>query len=185
MNHATYDPAAAIAKWPDVPACYGWLSLSARGQWRLQDEAVMHGGLRQFLNAFYTCDEQGAWFVQNGPQKVFVRLERAPLVLHFDDTGGLRTHTDHDSGAVVSVWLDEHGNVLLQTAAGPGALDDRDLTAFIEACTLRDGSHSSESDLLDAMNGQPCLCWRGLAVGFVRLEDAPAVLGFDPDPQPR
>ena len=27
----------AMAKWPNVPACYGWLALDARGQWWLRD----------------------------------------------------------------------------------------------------------------------------------------------------
>ena len=29
---------AAIAKWPNVPAVFGWLRLDARGQWRMRDE---------------------------------------------------------------------------------------------------------------------------------------------------
>ena len=28
----------AIAKWPNVPHCYGWLALDARGNWRMRDE---------------------------------------------------------------------------------------------------------------------------------------------------
>ena len=35
----------AMAKWPHVPACYGWLGLDARGQWWLRDaEAQACGG---------------------------------------------------------------------------------------------------------------------------------------------
>ena len=30
--------AEMLAKWPDVPACYEWLALDRRGQWRLQGE---------------------------------------------------------------------------------------------------------------------------------------------------
>ena len=30
----------AIAKWPNVPHCYGWLGLDARGQWYLRDGAT-------------------------------------------------------------------------------------------------------------------------------------------------
>ena len=25
----------AVKRWPDVPAVYGWLSLTARGEWKL------------------------------------------------------------------------------------------------------------------------------------------------------
>ncbi|MEG1326098.1 MAG: DUF2946 family protein, partial [Janthinobacterium sp.] len=27
----------ALAKWPNVPHCYGWLGLDARGHWRMRD----------------------------------------------------------------------------------------------------------------------------------------------------
>src|SRR5690348_9643954 len=30
----------AMAKWPNVPHCYGWLALDARGAWRMRDEAA-------------------------------------------------------------------------------------------------------------------------------------------------
>src|ERR1041385_6180040 len=30
----------AMAKWPNVPHCYGWLALDARGGWRMRDEAA-------------------------------------------------------------------------------------------------------------------------------------------------
>ena len=44
---------ARLPDWPNVPACHGWLSLDARGCWRLKGERVEHGGLFAFLNANY------------------------------------------------------------------------------------------------------------------------------------
>src|SRR5690606_15898587 len=40
VNCVAMDPEvlAAIAKWPNVPAVYGWLGLTARGEWRLRGE---------------------------------------------------------------------------------------------------------------------------------------------------
>ena len=29
---------AALKKWPNVPACRGWLGLDARGQWWMRDD---------------------------------------------------------------------------------------------------------------------------------------------------
>ena len=72
---------SAIAKWPNVPACYDWLSLDRRGNWRLQGERVTHRGLIEFMNRQYGSDESGCWFVQNGPQRVFVSLAYTPWVL--------------------------------------------------------------------------------------------------------
>ena len=35
---------AALAKWPHVPHCYGWLGLDARGQWHMRDERSQAAG---------------------------------------------------------------------------------------------------------------------------------------------
>ena len=35
----------ALARWPDVPDCFGWLSLSRRGEWQLPDGPIRHAGL--------------------------------------------------------------------------------------------------------------------------------------------
>ena len=34
----------AIAKWPNVPDCYGWLGLDARGAWYIRDERAQAAG---------------------------------------------------------------------------------------------------------------------------------------------
>ena len=45
----------AMAKWPNVPHCYGWLALDARGDWRMRDERPSaHGAARR------QADEYGA-----------------------------------------------------------------------------------------------------------------------------
>ncbi len=54
----------SLTRWPNVPACYGWLSLDARGRWRLQDETISHPGMIAFLNANYTCEADGSWLVK-------------------------------------------------------------------------------------------------------------------------
>ncbi len=35
---------AALAKWPNVPHCYGWLGLSARGNWYMRDDQAQAAG---------------------------------------------------------------------------------------------------------------------------------------------
>ena len=39
----------AMARWPDVPQAYGWLSLDTRGGWRIQGETISHVRAREFL----------------------------------------------------------------------------------------------------------------------------------------
>ena len=61
---------AALRKWPNVPACRGWLGLDARGEWWLRDERaqaagpfpqvkgsrIEHAGLREFIARNYERD---------------------------------------------------------------------------------------------------------------------------------
>jgi hypothetical protein len=35
---------AALKKWPNVPACYGWLALDARGDWYMRDDRIQAAG---------------------------------------------------------------------------------------------------------------------------------------------
>ena len=41
--------ARSLAKWPDVPAVYGWLSLDRRGNWRIKGEKIGNTALRDFI----------------------------------------------------------------------------------------------------------------------------------------
>jgi len=128
----------ALARWPNVPACYGWLSLDRRGRWRMQGEPVVHGGLADFISRNYGCDEAGNWFTQNGPQKVFVALAYTPWILR--TTGfGLVTHTGLAFVAEAG-WVDEDGNLLLSGPQGVGLMHDHDLTALADFIELPENS---------------------------------------------
>ena len=72
---------AAMARWPNVPAVYGWLELTARGEWRIKGEPIDNAAIRDFIARNYAHDGRGNWFFQNGPQRVFVSLEATPLDL--------------------------------------------------------------------------------------------------------
>lgn len=177
------DP-AALARWPDVPACYDWLSLDRRGSWRLQGEAVVHAGLVGFLNANYGRDAAGNWLVHNGPQRVFVALDYAPWILRLHPDGGLTTHTGADAGAIVAAYLDEEGNVLLDTPLGPGLLDDRDLAAFVAQCRRSDGGAADDEALLAVMAGGSGVVWRGLPLQAIARAAVPERFGFRRRPAP-
>jgi len=116
-----------MAKWPDVPDVYGWLSLDRRGRWRLKGEALSHRATIDFIHRNYGPDSRGSWFFQNGPQRVFVALNYTPYIFRTCTAGGLASHTGQKAGALLSVWLDEAGALILATELGVGLLDDRDL----------------------------------------------------------
>ena len=120
----------SMAKWPDVPDVYGWLSLDRRGNFLIKNEKIGNRALREFICRNYQADARGCWYFQNGPQRVFVALAYAPLVLHFEgdavfDHCGRPFQPDQ-------AFLDEEGSVLMLGKPGLGLLDDRDLAAYAD-----------------------------------------------------
>ncbi len=124
----------AMARWPDVPAVYGWLALDRRGNWLLKHPAreafgrIGNAALREFIGRNYQADARGCWYFQNGPQRVFVSLAYAPLVLHYEG----ETLVDHCGRATraQATFADEEGSILILGERGLGLLDDRDLENF-------------------------------------------------------
>ncbi|PKO35812.1 MAG: DUF2946 domain-containing protein [Betaproteobacteria bacterium HGW-Betaproteobacteria-7] len=175
---------SAIAKWPNVPACYDWLSLDRRGDWRLQGERVTHRGLIEFINRQYGSDAAGCWFMQNGPQRVFVRLAGTPWVFRRAGDGFI-SHTGAVAGAVQEVLLDDGGNMLLETELGIGLLDDRDLPQFLAECCDDTGAPAGEATLLALMAGTtPPVFWQGHRLQPISTAELPQRYGFNPRPQP-
>lgn len=131
---------AALKKWPNVPHCYGWLALDARGDWYMRDERIQAAGpfprvkgsriahekLLAFIHRNYAADERGAWFFQNGPQRVYVELEAAPWVWRVADDGSVASHTGLPA-VPRAAWLDEHGRLFLETDLGFGLVHTLDM----------------------------------------------------------
>jgi len=148
----------ALAKWPNVPAVYGWLSLDERGRWRIHErgdateggpgETITNAQIVAFINRNYAADEQGRWYFQNGPQRVYVRLDVAPYLLRVADTGpGLVTHTGQTVDAVLAWWLDDSGRLYAETDLGAGLIDGRDMASVLASLRLQPGAVA----LLDAL----------------------------------
>ena len=180
----------AMAKWPDVPAVRGWLSLDRRGGWRLKGEPIPNRAAVEFIARNYASDDRGRWFFQNGPQRVFVDLACTPWVYSLDGRGALVTHTGRDCAAVERAWLDEAGTLILLGEPGPGIVDDRDLAALSDR--LVDGRGGpAEADLVAAVvasrpGSEPelRLDHGGARVRVGRIESGELAerLGFDPHP---
>lgn len=139
----------AMAKWPNVPNCFGWLALDRRGQWRMRNEysqanklsgePIRHTALIDFIVRNYAHDDAGRWFFQNGPQRVFVELDYTPWVARLSADGAPRAFTT-TTGAAFSpsgCFLDEQGSVLLSGYVGGfeaeetiAVLHDHDLEPF-------------------------------------------------------
>lgn len=140
---------AALRKWPNVPHCYGWLALDARGDWYMRDERtqaagpfpqvkgsrIHHDKLLAFIERNYALDEQGAAFFQNGPQRVYVELEATPWVWRVAREDGQWTvrAPQHDAEQVRSCWLDEDGRLYLLCTRGLGLVHSLDMLAAADA----------------------------------------------------
>lgn len=145
----------AMAKWPNVPDCYGWLGLDARGNWWMRDDRAQalgafdsglpgakgsllrHEKLIEFIQRNYACDARGCWYFQNGPQRVFVELEATPWIWRVQPDSGkdadgrgasveVRAHSG-ETAEVQACLLDEAGRLYLQTTVGVGLVHSQDM----------------------------------------------------------
>lgn len=166
---------AALAKWPGVPHCFGWLGLDRRGRWYMRDDRTQaagpfpqskgslltHDKLIGFINRNYLADEHGQWYFQNGPQRVYVELECTPMVWRLLPDGSVCAHT----GEVVEVRRvleDEEGHLYLLTDAGLGLIDSADML--------------SAADRIESGEWQP---------EPVSSTELPARFGYVPSPEER
>ena len=185
----------AMAKWPNVPKVYGWLSLDRRGSWLIKGERISNPGVVAFIGRNYAADEQGRWFFQNGPQRVFVTLAYAPFVITTAGTGAaaLITHTGQTVERATGAWLDETGSLLLRWSGGPGLVSDRDLAGVIALFTDVHGNPVGEAVLVRAFDAESRRHATGLyfdyagnrvPVGRIQTGEVPQKFGFEPDPRP-
>ena len=152
---------AAIAKWPNVPDCYGWLGLDARGNWYMRDDQAQSAGafcaasdepgrqmaskgsllkhdkLIEFIQRNYAANAQGEWFFQNGPQRVYVELEATPYVWRIGNAPDFDV-TAHDGQVAITqrCIIDEHGRVYLETALGFGLVHTQDMLQAADAIEM-------------------------------------------------
>jgi hypothetical protein len=185
----------ALAKWPKVPHCTGWLLLDRRGTWRMRDEAaqaanaqgepIRHAALIAFINRNYEGEPDGQWFFQNGPQRVYVELAYTPFIVrmtHHHEADERHPHasphslrlTDHTGARFepAACYLDDDGGVLFVDDGAPArvaALHDHDLDLFAEH--LEFDKHGAPHAFL----------WRvhnALRIQYIDRKDVPARFHF-------
>src|SRR6478735_6819968 len=141
----------AIAKWPDVPSVYNWLRLDRRGNWLVKGERIGNAAVVEFIGRNYARDGQHRWYFQNGPQRVFVTLAYTPLVYRLEPTANealaVRAHTGVLAADVRAAWMDERGDILLETDLGVGLVVDRDLPLLLERLITSSGDKLDDATL--------------------------------------
>lgn len=142
---------AAMAKWPNVPHCHGWLGLDARGQWYMRDDRCQRAGafgsglpqskgallrhdkLIAFIERNYLADADGCWYFQNGPQRVYVELEDTPWVWRIQPDLRVLTHSGQAASEPWHWLLDEEGRLYMACALGLGRVHSQDMALAAEA----------------------------------------------------
>jgi hypothetical protein len=186
-----------MAKWPNVPAVYGWLSLDRRGNWRIKGERIPNPLVTDFIGRNFSRDVRGCWFFQNGPQRVFVDLGYTPFVYRITSAEGaplaLEAHIGKPVAAVGGAWIDETGAVLLQSEHGIGTVHDRDLERLVPHLVDEGGRAPSDDkldELVDLMQqGGSTQLWLQYDDLKIRIEpiastDVPRRFGYIAQPEP-
>ncbi len=191
----------AMAKWPNVPAVYGWLALDRRGNWLIKRETIGNAALNAFISRNYLHDDAGCWYFQNGPQRVFVDLDYTPWVYRVtNDLGAplaLATQVGDTVNTLFGAWIDEQGTLLLQTDRGIGLIHDQDLDPLLLASMIdvrgkvvEESAFDEVVELIEQQRPLPpallSLKFQQRAVPFATLRAAqvPQRFGFDPHPAP-
>ena len=186
-----------MAKWPNVPAVYGWLGLDRRGQWLLKGERIPNPLVNEFIGRNYARDARGCWYFQNGPQRVFVDIAYTPFVYRVVSPEGaalvIEAHNGRTATTVTGAWIDESGAVLAETEHGVGTIHDRDLDLLLPHLVDANGAPVEDpvlDELMDAaQRGQPVPLWLRFGGARVGIEpivsgDVPRRFGFVARPEP-
>ncbi|PHV49337.1 hypothetical protein CSQ91_18150 [Janthinobacterium sp. BJB301] len=187
----------ALTKWPNVPHCYGWLGLDARGHWRMRDQhaqqqqlpgdKIAHVALLGFINRNYDHDERGCWFFQNGPQRVYLNLEATPYIARSDPQHGFVLQTGAPLEQIEQAYWCDNGALILRHGDIVAQVDDRDMAQVLPALRL-DGQAVGDEALLawlEDAQGNLMLLHNGkeIAVQPLAYASVPQTFGFQQAPQ--
>jgi hypothetical protein len=186
----------AIAKWPTVPHCYGWLALDARGAFRMRDDTaqqaglpgdiIRHSALLAFIYRNYAHDERGAWFFQNGPQRVYVQLEATPFIVRTDPAHQFVLHDGERMTGIHDIYLTDQGQLVLHSDQQVAMLDDRDLAHCLTLLKTR-GQAIDDGQLLQWLDSPDDtlsmnVLGREVPVRWLKSNDVAARFGFIKNP---
>ena len=135
----------ALAKWPNVPDCYGWLGLDARGRWFMRDDAAQASGdfpqsrgswlrhekLIDFIGRNYESDDEG-----DGS----FRTDRSGCTSSWSASVGLAGFAGLPPAVPYRLadqcWgmsLDEEGRLYIASPQGLGLVHSQDMVLAAEA----------------------------------------------------
>lgn len=167
-----------MARWPNVPAVYGWLALDRRGNWLIRNEVVLSPILREYIGRNYAHDDRGRWFFQNGPQRVFVAPDYTPIVYRVVNPTAaalaIESHIGQPATAICGAWFDDTGAALIESEHGIGLVDDRDLDRLLPFLTDAHANPLPADALEDVMaqlqQGREAPIWLRFGASSIKIE---------------
>ena len=188
----------AVKRWPDVPVVYGWLSLTARGEWKLHPlgdaqlggagQGITNTQILGFIGRNYASQVDGAWFFQNGPQRVYVELEATPFIARTDPAHQFVLHDGEAMTDVDDICLTDKGQLVLSNANQIAMLDDRDLAQCLPLLKKK-GHVIDDSQLMQWLDSPDeslsmTILEKDIPVRWLRSDDVAARFGFIKHPLP-
>jgi hypothetical protein len=190
-----------LKKWPNVPDCFGWLSLDGRGRWRIGEarEVITHRATIAFIGRNYLSDERGRWLFQNGPQRVYVDLEYTPwiwILTARETDWSLADHTGVLATRLDQVCIDDEGRFLIVCGDRVGVLHDHDTARFLDRVQGPSGGRPDDEELTVALeayekgqDGRLHLAWPEqdglIPIGGIARSTAASRFGFVAHPDPK
>jgi hypothetical protein len=92
---------------------------------------LQHDKLIAFIQRNYATDQEGKWFFQNGPQRVYVELEVTPWIWRIQLDGSIQAHSGQ-AARLQRSWVDELGRLFLETDLGFGLVHTQDVQLAVE-----------------------------------------------------
>ena len=169
----------AMARWPDVPAVFGYVGLDRRGTLYLEGAPVTHERTAAFMRRNFGLDDHGRAFFQNGPQRAYADLEVTPWVARLTSSDALVTHTEQAIHHLREAWLTSSGDLVLVTEFGPALVHAQDLDRMAD--------HMSGEIANPAAGHAPltlALLGEQLLIHSLADDDLAGALGFQRQPEP-
>ena len=130
---------AALAKWPNVPHCHGWLGLDARGQWYMRDDQTQAAGV-------FAARPGEEVDTSNMPVNV---LEQASEVMHAEVVRDVRPGVPLRSHDIRPTVLVKRGQMVLLSVVQPQGFQ---ISARVEA--MQDGRFGEQIKLKNRDSGR-------------------------------
>lgn len=164
---------------------------------QLPGQIIKHAALNEFINRNYACDEEGKYFFQNGPQRVFITLDATPWITRITPSNeGLQFLTQCNQAIIPEAALsDENGNIYIvgnidQTIYHGTTKDQFENKTFQSVALLHDHDLDHFSELAK-LHEEACSFggswnWRGISMPLdpIHSQELSARFHFTANPQP-